>query len=161
MPLDGLKQAFSGAFGQQQRGGACSHGEEKQPTQSKGKGQRRTATKNVLSSRSENVFRKGVTNGQQVAVEMNGGLGLAGCSGTESNKRNIVLRSYNVIEFGGVVCEERWNLGAVPIFVQNDFLKPWRTALRLDELLCKLFFAQRVLDPGLGENRNQFLRADE
>src|SRR4029077_1172916 len=92
-------------------------------------------------------------------MEMDGGLGLAGCSRTESNQRNILLRSYHVIEFGSVVREERWKLGGVRIFEKDDLFKPWHTLLRLDKLLRKLFFAQRVFDPGFGENRCQLLRA--
>src|SRR6478736_10297904 len=94
-------------------------------------------------------------------MKVDGGLGLAGCPGTESNQRNILLRSYHVIEFGRVVREERWKLRGVRIFVKDDFFKPWRSLFRFDELLRKLFFAQRVFDPGLGDDRRQLLRAEK
>ena len=86
------KQAFGADFREQQRRSAHSHGEKKKSTQSKGKCQRRAAAKDVFRFRHEDVFRKRVTDGQKVAMEMHGRFRLAGCSRTESDQCDIILR---------------------------------------------------------------------
>src|SRR5215471_19772765 len=92
VPLDGLKKNFVADPGQEECGGACAHWKQQQAAQSKGKGQRRAAAENIFRLWLEYIPGKGVTDNEQIAMEMNRCLRLSGCAGTERNQGDIILK---------------------------------------------------------------------
>src|SRR5258708_32296045 len=105
------------------------------------------------------MARKGVADGQQIAMEVCRRFRLAGCSGTESNQRNVVLCRSDIREPGGLIGEPWRKFVTARSVVEDDFPEDRRSRLRVLEFLRKFLSAQRIADLRLRDNGGQVLRA--
>ena len=83
---------------EQRRRGAEAQREDREPAEAEGEGQRRRADEHVVGRHAQHLLGIAVGDDQQVAVEVHGGLGLAGRARGEAQQRHVVAAGLHGLE---------------------------------------------------------------
>ena len=162
MVLNRLQQHIGRRFFIQHHRRAVSKREQQQAAKSEGEAQWRCAAKNVVWHGFENGAREGVTDRQDVAMEMHRSLGRAGRAGAEGDDADIVCGSIDIgkgIRLAGYSDAEPLAIGRG----MNKFNVSQRRALSGGFMhhIREQFVAQGMADRRLIDDLGEFLCAQQ
>ena len=102
MVLDGLQHAVGTGVFQKPGRGAKAHGKQHQSTEPECEGERRRSCNDIVRHEFSDITRKTFTARHDIPVEMHGALGRPGRAGCEGDERDVVGRSFDILEIGSL-----------------------------------------------------------